>query len=106
VRHKVFLAFKEALHNAVKHSGASEVLIRLAVMEESFVLSVADNGRGFAACEKTKVVSPAQGRAAAGDGLGNMRRRLAAIGGSCEIQSVPGAGTKVVFLVLRKASIR
>jgi signal transduction histidine kinase/streptogramin lyase len=105
VRHNVFLAFKEALHNAVKHSGASEVLIRLAVKEESFELSVADNGRGFAACEKTKVVSPAQGRAAAGNGLGNMRRRLAAIGGSCEIQSVPGAGTKVIFWVLRKPLI-
>jgi signal transduction histidine kinase/ligand-binding sensor domain-containing protein len=103
VRHNVFLAFKEALHNAVKHSGASEVLIRLAVKEKSFELTVEDNGRGFAAGEKARDGSPAQGRAASGNGLENMRCRLAAIGGSCEIQSAPGAGTKVIFSVHLKA---
>jgi len=96
-RHNVFLAFKEALHNAVKHAGASEVLIRLAVQEKSFELAVEDNGRGFAVGEKAKDVFPTQGRAASGNGLENMKRRLAAIGGSCEIQSAPGTGTKVVF---------
>ena len=35
VRHNVFLAFKEALHNAVRHSGASEVLIRLTLKQRS-----------------------------------------------------------------------
>jgi signal transduction histidine kinase/ligand-binding sensor domain-containing protein len=104
MRHNVFLAFKEALHNAVKHSGASEVLIRLAVREKSFELAVEDNGRGFAVGEKMKAVSPAPGRAASGNGLENMRRRLAAIGGSCEIQSAPGAGTKVIFSVQLKTS--
>jgi signal transduction histidine kinase/ligand-binding sensor domain-containing protein len=104
VRHNVFLAFKEALHNAAKHSGASEVLIYLAVKEKSFELSIADNGRGFAVGENAKSVSPVQGRAAAGNGLENMRRRLTAIGGSFDIQSVPGAGTKVIFLVLLKSS--
>ena len=99
VRHNVFLAFKEALHNTVKHSGASEVLIRLAVKEKSFELAVEDNGRGFAVGEKAKEVYPAQGRAASGNGLENMRRRMRSIGGSCEIQSVPGAGTKAIFSV-------
>jgi signal transduction histidine kinase/ligand-binding sensor domain-containing protein len=103
-RHNVFLAFKEALHNAVKHSGASEVLIRLALKEKSFELAIADNGRGFAAGEKAKDVSPTQGRAASGNGLDNMKRRLTAVGGSCEIQSAPGAGTKVIFFVQLKAS--
>jgi signal transduction histidine kinase/ligand-binding sensor domain-containing protein len=104
VRHNVFLAFKEALHNAVKHSGASEVLIRLAVKEKSFELAVEDNGRGFAVGEKMKNSPVVQGRAASGNGLDNMKRRLAAIGGSCEIQSVPGAGTQVIFFVQLKAS--
>jgi signal transduction histidine kinase/ligand-binding sensor domain-containing protein len=127
VRHDVFLAFKEALHNAVKHSGASEVLIRLTMKEKSFELAVEDNGRGFAVGEKMKAVSPAPslapwsnnnkresgilsrystGRAASGNGLENMRRRLMVIGGSCEIQSASGAGTKVVFSVQLKASAR
>ena len=103
-RHNVFLAFKEALHNAVKHSGATEVLIRLSVREKSFELAVEDNGRGFAVGEKMKTVSPAPGRAASGNGLENMQRRLATIGGSCEIQSAPGAGTKVIFSVQLKTS--
>ena len=102
VRHNVFLAFKEALHNVVKHSGASEVTIRLAVMESSFELAVADNGRGFAVGEKAKHSAVVQGRAASGNGLENMKRRLAVMGGSCEIQSVPGAGTRVMFFVRLK----
>jgi signal transduction histidine kinase/ligand-binding sensor domain-containing protein len=102
VRHNVFLAFKEALHNVVKHSGASEVLIRLTEKENSFELAVTDNGRGFAASEKMKNSPVTKGRAASGNGLENMKRRLEAIGGSCEIQSVPGAGTQVMFLVPRR----
>ncbi|MGO8765588.1 MAG: two-component regulator propeller domain-containing protein [Limisphaerales bacterium] len=103
-RHNVFLAFKEALHNAVKHSAASEVLIRLTAGEKSFELAVEDNGRGFAVGEKMKTASAAPGRAAPGNGLENMKRRLASIGGACEIQSAPGAGTKVIFSVHLKAS--
>jgi len=99
MRHNVFLAFKEALHNAVKHSGASEVLIRLAAKEKSFELVVEDNGRGFAVGETIKKVQDRQGRAASGNGLDNMRRRLESVGGSAEIQSAPGAGTKVFFFV-------
>ena len=47
VRHNVFLAFKEALNNVVKHAQASEVRISLELKPEGFMLVVADNGRGF-----------------------------------------------------------
>jgi signal transduction histidine kinase len=104
LRHNVFLAFKEALHNTVKHAGASEVLIRLRLKEKAFELAVEDNGRGFNVGEKTKTVSTTQGRAASGNGLENMKRRLAAVGGTCEIQSSPGQGSKVVFSVQLKTS--
>lgn len=99
VRHNVFLAFKEALHNAVKHSGATEVLIRLAVREKSFELAVEDNGRGFMVSKTAGPSVRAPGRAADGNGLENMRRRLAAVGGRCEIHSHPGGGTRVIFFV-------
>ena len=48
VRHNLFLAFKEALNNAIKHAGASEVRISLAVKPAAFILTVEDNGNGFA----------------------------------------------------------
>jgi signal transduction histidine kinase len=81
----------------VKHSGATEIFIRLSVKEKSFELAIEDNGRGFAVGEKTKDVSAAQGRPASGNGLENMRLRLAAIGGTCEIKSTYGVGTNVFF---------
>lgn len=104
MRHNVFLAFKESLHNAVKHAAASEVLIRLAVKEKSFELSIEDNGRGFAADEKAKDIPTVPGRTASGNGLENMKRRLASIGGSCSIQSAPGGGTNVFLFVQLQAS--
>jgi signal transduction histidine kinase len=87
-RHNVFLAFKEALNNSVKHANATEVKITLAIADSSFSLSVEDNGRAFS-----------EASIAAGNGIGNMRRRLADIGGTCQIESVPGKGTTVTFNV-------
>ncbi|MGH7989109.1 MAG: sensor histidine kinase, partial [Limisphaerales bacterium] len=47
MRHNVFLAFKEALNNVVKHSGADEVSILLATDHDGFHLALRDNGKGF-----------------------------------------------------------
>lgn len=96
VRHDVFLAFKEAVHNIVKHSGATEVSILLATGANDFTLIIRDNGRGFdpaALPERT-------GRGAnGGNGLKNMRQRLEKIGGRCEINSTPGKGVEIEFTV-------
>jgi len=85
VRHNLFLAFKEALHNAIKHSGASEVRISLAVKPAAFILTVEDNGNKFASetlSAEHHTVSPRSG-----NGLANMRQRLAEIGGRCELRA-------------------
>lgn len=92
MRHNVFLAFKEALHNIVKHSGANEVSILLATDPDGFHLAIRDNGRGF-----DPATVPA--RSGRGNGLTNMRQRLKEIGGRCEIQSTPGTGTEVKFFI-------
>ena len=89
-RHNVFLAFKEALHNAVKHSGATEVRVALTVNIGVLALLVEDNGRGI----NPTVANPN------GNGLLNMRRRLEQIGGRCEVVSAPGQGVKIKFIVL------
>lgn len=91
-RHNVFLAFKEALHNIVKHSGATEVSIFLTTGENEFTLAVRDNGKGF----DTSAVPARPGR---GNGLKNMIQRLEKIGGQGHIHSTPSVGTEVKFLV-------
>jgi signal transduction histidine kinase/ligand-binding sensor domain-containing protein len=90
-RHNLFLAFKEALHNVVKHSGATEVRIIAGLNPTEFTLMLEDNGGGFSLAEA--------GRKGFGNGLANMRRRLRKIGGQCEIEPIPGKGTKVTFIV-------
>ena len=98
LRHNLFLAFKEALNNAVKHARAGEVVVTLAVRENVFLLSVEDNGCGFDFSAATGNI-PESRRTARGNGLENMRGRLAGLGGRCYIESVPGRGTRVYFEV-------
>jgi signal transduction histidine kinase len=97
VRHNLFLAFKEALHNAVKHSGANEVRVSLQFRTGGFHLVITDNGVGFN--PKQPGPNPGINRAAAGNGLRNIRSRLAQIGGGSEISSAIGEGTRVELFV-------
>ena len=95
VRHSVFLAFKEALNNAVRHSAATEVRIEMAATDGRLNIVVADNGRGFEVGEALP----------GSDGLASMRARLEKLGGRCAIVSRPGDGTKIDFeLPLGEAS--
>ncbi len=88
VRHNLFLAFKEALNNAVRHSGAGEVRVSLSVTDQQFTLAVADDGKGM-----TSGVGPSPARG--GHGLTNIHNRLAQIGGTAEVTSQPGHGTEI-----------
>jgi signal transduction histidine kinase len=87
VRHNVFLAVKEAFNNVLKHSGAREVWLRLAVVDSRVGLEIVDNGRGF------NPQQTAPGR----NGLPNMMSRLAECGGQAEIISQAGQGAKLRF---------
>ena len=99
VRHNVFLAFKETLHNVVKHSAASEASIRLTTGIHSFELVVKDNGCGFST-DASRVSPPDNTTGlSSGNGLENMKRRMEEIAARCQIQSAPGQGTKVTFTV-------
>lgn len=92
VRHNVFLSFKEALHNIVKHSKASEVRIALALQDSGFMITIDDNGIGFPNPPPTHLQ---------GDGLRNMHQRLTDIGGHCDIVALPNQGTRVTLTVKR-----
>jgi signal transduction histidine kinase len=81
----VYFACMEALQNAAKHAdGASGVTITLSE-NPALHFEVHDDGHGFTA---TNVVN--------GNGLTNLRDRMAAIGGEVEVRSVPGEGTTVI----------
>lgn len=86
VRRSLFLAVKEALNNAVKHSGAGELFLRIHREGDCVIVRVEDNGQGFDAMLQTE-----------GNGLVNMKQRLAEMGGSCRFFTEPGAGCRVEF---------
>jgi signal transduction histidine kinase len=98
-RHNLFLAFKETLNNIVKHAGASEVHIGLTLEPAGFLLVVRDNGRGFTNGTAPDGVVKDRGGFNGGNGLRSLQRRMAGIGGRCEIRSVPPHGTSVQFKV-------
>ena len=87
IRHSLFMAFKEALNNAVKHGHPRWIRLVLVLQPQQMKLTVDDDGCGF---------TPEASQAGA-DGLDNMRQRLKSVGGHCEVESAPGRGTKVTF---------
>jgi signal transduction histidine kinase len=91
MRHNTFLIVKEALTNALKHSGASEVRVQARLAGSTLQILVADDGNGF------DPESLAEGRR---NGMGNMRRRAATMNAKLDLQSAPGKGTTVTLSVL------
>jgi signal transduction histidine kinase len=88
-RRSLFLVIKEALNNAVRHSGATEVALTIQVANEEVRVSIKDNGKGF---------DPAQGKPER-NGLTNMVQRMKEVGGDCRVTSQPGKGSRVELVV-------
>ncbi len=89
VRHDVFLAAREAIHNAVRHGRPGTVTLRVAVERDCFTVAVEDDGGGFDVAAAL----------AAGRGVANMRERMAQVGGEARFASKPGAGSAIFFVV-------
>ena len=87
MREQLYLVLREAVRNAVSHSGASRVSVKVRTDREGIVGIVEDDGRGF---ERRK----ARERSEAG-GLAYMAERASLMGGTCSIESAPGEGTRV-----------
>lgn len=85
-RRDVLLIFKEAVNNAARHSGCTEVAIDFHPEPHALRLQVSDNGKGFEIESENN-----------GQGLRSMARRAAEIGGELKIDSSPGKGTAVRF---------
>ena len=87
---ELFHISMEALNNALKHSKASEVTLSLKSEEDTIILMVEDNGRGF---DQELVQSQA------GMGLTSMTERVEKIGGGLSIESGSGTGTRILVSV-------
>lgn len=89
LRHNLFLVVKEALHNIVKHSGASVVTLSMSMRGDALWIQIVDDGRGF---------DPA-GREGTGNGLANMRERMREARAELDLWSEPGKGARLTVLV-------
>ena len=81
----LFRILQESLTNIARHAEASRVSIRLEEDEDAWLLTIRDNGIGFAR-------DPARGE---GFGLIGMRERARNLGGQLAVDSVPGKGTTI-----------
>jgi len=88
-RRNLLLAVKEAVRNAARHSGASELFLQIRVADEKLVVVLEDNGTQFAP----------PGSRSARNGLRNMDERLSDIGGVCRVSATSTRGCRVVFSV-------
>jgi two-component system sensor histidine kinase UhpB len=87
IRKNIYLVMKEALHNALKYSKATEVAVKIDLINDKLNFIIEDNGQGF------DVV----GMTGKGNGLLNMKRRIEDINGSINISSEMNAGTRISF---------
>ncbi|GII63111.1 hypothetical protein Skr01_31960 [Sphaerisporangium krabiense] len=79
---------QEAVHNALRHAGASSIAVRLSMPGSRLTLEISDDGDGF------DVDAPVRGL-----GLVSMRDRAEEAGGALRVSSEPGAGTTVLLEV-------
>ena len=89
VRHNIFLIVKESLNNVLKHAGGSVVQLQLRADDEKLKIVIADDGKGF-----DPDAAATNGER---NGLDNMQRRAAAVGGKLKITSEPGKGARMEF---------
>lgn len=82
----IFMVIKESLNNSVKHAQASQIKIDALLDDKNISISIADNGNGFTKNAKES-----------GNGLRNMKSRIEAAGGTFDLESEKGKGTKIII---------
>ncbi len=83
----IFRVFQELLNNAIKHSNASQISIKMHYGLSLFAISISDNGKGF---EPGKMVKT-------GLGLKNLESRTQILKGQMKLNSAPGKGTTAIL---------
>ena len=89
----VFRILQECLSNVQKHADATQVDMRLEVMDTGLEVRLKDNGRGF---DPAHAFSRTDGKNL---GLVSMKERAELLGGSLSVQSSPGKGCQIVLYI-------
>ena len=97
----LFRVVQEGLNNVIRHARASTVDIRITQQEDWIQCAIQDDGIGF----DSAAIAQRHQINGAGLGLVGMRERIEAIGGSLEILSTPGEGTKLFISVRRETRL-
>ncbi len=84
----IFLTVKEAINNCIKHADATRISISITITDYVLHIIISDNGRGF---------DMDKGRS--GNGLRNMKQRIASIHGSLSVSSSPDNSTSITISV-------
>lgn len=87
LRRTLLLAVKEAIANAAKHSGATQLVLKIQRQDAGLKVIVEDDGKGFNPAESSGTRN----------GIGNMIQRMEEAGGRCAVASEPGQGCRVEF---------
>lgn len=85
----IYRIVQEVLHNTIKHSGATLLLINLRMEENRILLATSDNGNGFDYLLKSRELK--------GLGLRNLQSRTEVMGGELICNSQPGKGVTYIF---------
>ncbi|WP_319541527.1 PAS domain S-box protein [uncultured Pseudodesulfovibrio sp.] len=88
----IYRMVQEAVRNIVRHAQADSVTVRLVKSHPDIFIRIEDNGKGFMVQER-KSIALTEKRM----GLRSMEERARLIGGSMEIQSLVGTGTRILF---------
>ncbi|MBD3374533.1 hypothetical protein GF406_05790 [candidate division KSB1 bacterium] len=87
-RQQLYLLFKEAIHNSLKHSHCRTITLKALVKRKRLVMILDDDGTGF-----DSFIRDPQG-----NGLTNMEKRAESIGGSLSVTSQAEKGTRIEFV--------
>jgi signal transduction histidine kinase len=79
----VYFVCSEALANVAKHAGVASARVRIATTDRRLMVEIADDGPGGADAE-------------VGSGLAGLADRIAALGGTFQVDSPPTGGTRLV----------
>ncbi|MFU8862056.1 MAG: two-component regulator propeller domain-containing protein [Cyclonatronaceae bacterium] len=84
-RQNLYLIFKEAIHNAIRHSQCTEISLTARFHDRKLVILLEDNGLGFS---QSSVF---------GNGIDNMKYRAGLLGGDLAIDTASGNGTRICY---------